>query len=133
MLPAVFGSSAVGAAGAVWSIFSKDERSLAIARNFALAGQTAELITSTIMERQASSVSRVGRPLHRGLSGIMWRTAEVLTFSALILSLRGRRRVSAGICGALGSLVLRFAVERAGNASAADARASFHQQRSNNS
>ena len=86
-----------------------------------------------IMEHHASAVPRVGRPFKRGWSGIMWRSAELLTLASMVVSFLPNRtrqtRVSAGVLGTLGSLLLRYTVEHLGTVSARDARASFHQQR----
>ncbi len=133
VLPILFGSSAMASVGSACEIFVDDAGQRRIVRAFGTIGQLVELTASVAMERQASVVPRVGRPLKRGLSGAMWRTAAVLTASSVIVSLlpnRSRRkRYAAGVLGTLGSVLMRFAVEHAGVVSARDARASFHQQR----
>ena len=133
VLPILFGSSAMASAGPACEIFLEDAGERRIARAFGTMGQLVELTAAVVMERQASVVPRVGRPLKRGLSGVMWRTAAVLTASSVIISLlpyRSRnKRFAAGVLGTLGSVLMRFAVEHAGVVSSRDARASFHQQR----
>ena len=100
-------------------------------------GRAGEVVAGIIMEHHASAVPRVGRPFKRGWSGLMWRTAEMLTVASLVVSLlpnrTRQRRVSAGVLGTLGSLLLRYTVEHFGTVSARDARASFHQQRAGHS
>jgi hypothetical protein len=82
-------------------------------------------------------VERVGRPLRRGFSGFLWRASAILTASSLLVTVlpieRRAKRIAAGVLGTLGSLALRFAVDKAGIASARDPRASFHLQRAQRS
>jgi hypothetical protein len=91
------------------------------------------VIAGTLMEHYASAVPRVGRPFKRGLSGLMWRSSELLTIASLALSMlpgrTRRKRVAAGVLGTIGSLLLRVTVEHIGTVSARDSRASFHLQR----
>jgi formate-dependent nitrite reductase membrane component NrfD len=133
VLPVLFGASGVAASAALFDLLYEDRRARAITRTFGIAGRTAELAAGFVMECHASRVPEVGRPLKRGLSGLMWRTAAVLTGASLVTLLlpnqNRKKRVVAGALGTAGSLLLRFAVDQAGKASAANARASFHQQR----
>lgn len=133
VLPVLFGSSAIASVGSLFELCEQSAPERRVTKTFGAAGQALELVAGLVMEKQASTVTRVGRPLRRGLSGAMWRTAELLTAGSLILSLQRNKsrgqRVTAGLLGTAGSLLLRFAVEHAGVASARDARASFHQQR----
>lgn len=137
MLPVLFGASAMSSLGSVFALFVQDPQERALAKAFGVAGQAAELAAGVAMEKQASSVPRVGRPFRRGLSGFLWRSAQVFTAAGLVASLlpnaRGKRRIVAGALAGLGSILTRFAVERAGTASARDARASFHLQRARRS
>jgi hypothetical protein len=75
----------------------------------------------------------VGRPFQQGVSGLLWRTAAVLSAGSLIVSLlpgkSRKKRIAAGVLGALGSALMRMSIEKLGTASALDARASFHLQR----
>ena len=93
----------------------------------------AEIGAAVLVERSAAKVPRVGQPLHRGMTGILWRTATVLSAASLALSLipgKSRKpRMAAGILGVAGSLCLRFAVHYIGDASARDPRSAFQQQR----
>jgi formate-dependent nitrite reductase membrane component NrfD len=133
MLPVLFGASAIASVGSLFELFVEDADERRVTKAFGSAGQIAEVTAGIVMERQASKVPRVGRPLKRGLSGVMWRTAALLTATSLAVGLlsnqtRGKR-VAAGVLGTVGSLLMRFAVEHAGVVSSRDARASFHQQR----
>jgi hypothetical protein len=133
VLPVLFGASAMASVGSVFEMFVADAGERRTTATFGIVGQLAELSASVTMEKQASVVPRVGRPLKRGLSGAMWKAAAVLTAASVAARLfpnRSRkRRMAVGLMGALGSLLMRIAVEHAGTASARDARASFHQQR----
>lgn len=127
MLPVLFGASAMSSLGSAFAMCVKSDEERRIAKVFGIAGQAVELAAGIAMEKQASRVSRVGRPLRRGFSGFLWRGAQVLTTAGLVLC---NKSVAAGALGLAGSLLLRFAVERAGTASVRDPRASFYLQRS---
>jgi formate-dependent nitrite reductase membrane component NrfD len=133
VLPILFGASAMSSVGSLFEMFIENTEERRITKVFGAVGQAAEIVASVVMEKQASVVPRVGRPLKRGLSGTMWRTAGLLTAGSLIVgALRNKtrqQRIAGGVLGTLGSLLMRFAVEHAGVVSARDARASFHQQR----
>jgi formate-dependent nitrite reductase membrane component NrfD len=133
VLPLLFGSSAVASAGALFDLMNMRGRASRITYVYGLGGRLAELTAGVAMERVASRVPAVGRPLKTGLSGFLWRTATALTVASVVtLVAQGRKPKGRAISGALGltgSLMLRFAVARAGEASARDPRASFHQQR----
>lgn len=132
-LPTLFGSSAMASVGSLFALFVENSEERRITKLFGVVGQVAEIASSIAMEREASVVSRVGRPLKHGLSGLLWRSASVLTLSSLVIGLMRNKtrqqRIASGILGTLGSLAMRFAVQHAGVVSARDARASFYQQR----
>lgn len=133
MLPVLFAASAITSVGSFFELLEQTPEEAQITKVFGTVGEIAELTCSIITERQASEVPRVGRPFQRGVSGVMWRTAAILTASSLLVGLlpnktRGKT-VASGVLGTLGSLLMRVAVEHAGNASARDPRASFHRQR----
>jgi formate-dependent nitrite reductase membrane component NrfD len=132
-VPVMFIASSAASAASVIDLISRHEGARAITRIFGTAGRVAEIAATVQAELAASAVPRVAEPLHRGGPGVLWRTATTLTAASLVISLLpGRRRsttVAAGILGIAGSLCLRFAVHYLTNASARDARASFHQQR----
>jgi formate-dependent nitrite reductase membrane component NrfD len=133
VLPVLFAASAMNSVGSVFEMFVEDPEERRITKAFGTTGQIAGMVAGIVMEKHASVVERVGRPFKQGLSGIMWKTAAVLTAtSAVVGVLPGRsrnKRIIAGALGTLGSLLMRFAIRRAGLASARDPRASFHLQR----
>lgn len=134
VLPALFLASGVASTGALLEVLpSRNLRERRMVRRVAVLGKVAELACARWYERAADRVPRVGRPLHAGLSGSLWRAATGLTLAGLALSvLPGRRRwkeAAAGALGLTGALTLRFAVQRAGKTSARDPRATFEQQR----
>jgi len=132
-MPFLFAASAAASAGSLLKFFELGEVGDRAAWAFGLAGGIAELAASAAVERQAAVVERVGRPLRGGLSGLLWKTARAFTAGGVVLALAPRRskaaRVASAICGAGGSLALRFAIFHAGKASARDPRATFEQQR----
>jgi hypothetical protein len=132
-LPWLFGASSMASMAAIFDLMSLTRREYAIVRTFGLVGRIAELAAGAAVEREASRVPSVARPLHEGASGALWTVAKVLTASSLVLTLmpgrwRGKRG-AAGILGALGGLAVRFAIFHAGKVSAMDPRATFQQQR----
>lgn len=133
VLPLLFASSAMASVGSAFEVFVQNDDERRITKAFGAVGQLAEITAAIVMEKQVSAVPRVARPLKCGLSGFMWKTAAVLTATSVAVGAlpNGSRskRVTAGVLGTLGSLLMRFSIEHAGVASARDARASFHQQR----
>ena len=97
-------------------------------RRFGLLARASDLVAARAVEREASRIERVGRPLRSGLSGALWRASAALTAASLGLSLLPRTRgvrALAGAAGLAGALAARTAVFYAGRASAADPRATF--------
>jgi formate-dependent nitrite reductase membrane component NrfD len=133
VLPVLFGASAVASAGSIYDLLYQNTRASRITYMFGLGGRVAELASSVAMERAAGRVPAVAKPFKQGASGVLWRTATVLTAASLATMLwRGRARngrIISGALGLAGSMAMRFAVHQAGKASALDPRASFHQQR----
>ena len=121
-------------AGSFLDFFDQTPAEAALTQAVGNAGRIGELIGAQAMQRTASKVKRVGRPFHKGFSGVLWHTAEALTLASFVVSVwpnpNKSRQIAAGVLGTLGSLLLRFTVEHAGTVSARDARASFHLQRS---
>ncbi|MGC2659728.1 MAG: NrfD/PsrC family molybdoenzyme membrane anchor subunit [Bryobacteraceae bacterium] len=132
LLPILFGASAIASAGGMFALFPHDPAQCFAVR-FGMIGQAAELVVSHAMERQVSKVPAVGRPLKKGRSGVLWKAAVVFTTAGLVINLlpgqSRAKRIAAGIFANLGSFSMRMAIHKAGEASALDARASFHQQR----
>jgi hypothetical protein len=132
-VPPMFVASGATAAASLLQLLRLDEREERIVRRFALTASAADLVAETAMEREASTVERVARPLHEGRSGALLRASKILTAAALVLTLGSRRwpalRRVAGILGTFGAIAAKFGVVEAGKASTADPRATFHQQR----
>lgn len=133
VLPVLFGCSAMATLGSAFELFSEDPDERRITKTFGMAGQIGEIAASMLLEKQVSIVPRVARPLKHGLSGMLWKTAAVLTATSVAVGALPNRsrnkRISAGVLGALGSALMRFAIEHAGTVSSRDPRASLRHQR----
>lgn len=135
-LPGYFGASSLVAATAALDLLPLDERERAVTHRLGIAAKAAELAAGERVERDADAVARVGRPLHEGVGGALWRAAKATTGASLALSVlpvparwRRRRRAVSAALATIGSLAGRFAVFHAGRSSARDPRATFDQQR----
>jgi len=133
VLPVLFGASALASAAALLDLVHEGDAGCAITHVAGAVGRIGELVAGEVLERRASRVERVARPLHEGVSGALWMASKVLTAASLAVSfwpgkLRQRRKIAAGLTTA-GSLALRFAIHYAGKASARDPRATFELQR----
>lgn len=135
--PALFAASGLVSATAALDLLGLDERERTITRRLGIAAKVAELVAEEATEHAADEVERVGRPLHQGASGAMWRLAKGATAASLATSVvpvpprwRGVRRRVAAVLGLTGAASLRFALFHAGVGSARDPRATFEQQRS---
>jgi formate-dependent nitrite reductase membrane component NrfD len=133
VMPLLFGASAVTSVGSLFELLPENPTGHRITKAFGIAGEVAELTASVLVEQQASAVPRVARPLRRGWSGFLWKAALGCTAISLLAGTAPKqtrnRQLAAGILGSVGSLLMRFAMERAGTVSASDPRASFHLQR----
>ena len=132
-LPLLFMASAVGSAGSLLELLPHSRREERVIRLFGALGKAAELLAGDAVQREASSLEVLGRPLRHGVTGALWQAARVCTAASLALSLRPRARrwtrVAGALVGSAGALALRFAVFRAGKASASDPQATFQPQR----
>lgn len=132
-LPWLFAASAVTGATALLDLMDLNEAEERAVTRLGVAAKAAELAAATAVEREASTVGRVGAPLHDGLSGALWKAAKAATAASLAISLMpGRtrwKRTAAGALATSGAVATRFAIWRAGVASARDPRATFEQQR----
>ena len=133
ILPLLFAASSMAGLASLLDLMPLSPAERDVARGFGTAGRVGELAAGMVMEREVSRIAEVGRPLHAGVSGALWKAAKVATAASLVLSLwpgRSRgRRIAAGVLGTAGAICLRFAVFQAGRASAADPHAAFAQQR----
>ncbi len=132
-LPAAFIGSAMAGAASILEIMDLTPAEHRVVRRFGIVGKAAELAGTFAIEREASRVAQVGKPVREGLSGALWKASKVLSAASLLttlLPLKSRRKHQvAGIVGSLGALGLRYAAMRVGRDSAADPRATFEQQR----
>jgi hypothetical protein len=128
-LPFVFAGSSAASAGGACALIAAPEHA-APARRLAVAGAALELAAGQAMERR---LGFVGEPYRKGLTGALATAAKVLTAAGgLTMLLAGRSRGGARTAGGLllaGSVCERFAVFRAGFASADDPRYTIVPQR----
>jgi hypothetical protein len=130
MLPALFGAGAAASAGAAATILTP-VRDASPARRLAIMGAAAELVATNVMEQKLGSLAE---PYHEGPSGTLARSAKVLTaVGAMAIGGWGHQRRSAAVLGGAallgGALAERFAVFRAGFASAKDPKFTVGPQR----
>ena len=135
-MPALFAASGLVAATSALELLDHDERDTALLRRLGTAAKAVDLVASEAVEHDADRLERVGRPLHDGASGAMWKTAKGCVAGSLAVSLvpvprgwRGWRRRLSAVLGTVGSLTTRFALFHAGVSSSRDPRATFEQQR----
>ena len=134
--PALFAASGLVAATSALDLLDHDERDEVLLHRLGVAAKVADLAASEAVEHDADRLERVGRPLHDGAPGAMWKTAKSCVAGSLAVSLlplpgrwrRWRRRLAA-VLGTAGSIATRFALFHAGTASARDPRATFESQR----
>jgi formate-dependent nitrite reductase membrane component NrfD len=129
-LPALFGAGAAASAGAAATIMTP-VRDAAPARRLAIIGAAAELVSTNVMEHELGSLAD---PYHEGASGTLTRTAKVLTaLGGMTIGGWGHRHRGAAVLGGAtllaGALAERFAVFRAGFASAKDPKFTVGPQR----
>ena len=135
-LPRLFAASAVAGTADVLDLLGPDEASERVTRTLGTMGKAAELAAAQQFQQAADEHPEVGRVLHEGVSGDLWTTSTALTSASLALSslpvprsLRRLRRIVSAVLGVAGGICLRFAVFRAGTASARDPQATFAPQR----
>ncbi|GEJ59022.1 NrfD/PsrC family molybdoenzyme membrane anchor subunit [Anaeromyxobacter diazotrophicus] len=132
-LPVLFGASGAAGAASLLELWPPGGTGDDVVHRFSLLGKTLELALGEVFAYEARRVPRVARPLRRGASGALWRTAQVLSAAGLAATALSRRgsplRRTAGLLGTLGALTLRFAILQAGRASARDPLATSEQQR----
>jgi hypothetical protein len=131
-LPALYVSSAAAGAAGFLHGRALEPGPRRAATTFGLVANAAELVAGEAVRREASAVERVGRPLEDGVSGTLWKAAKACTIAALALSVLPRTRRFSAALGLAGSIATKFAIFRAGIASARDPRATFDQQREGN-
>jgi formate-dependent nitrite reductase membrane component NrfD len=120
-LPFLFGGGAAASAGAAAALVTPAGHA-GPARRLAIGGAVAQLAAVRTMER---SLGELGEPYRRGSAGVLSRSAQLLSAAgAVALAASARRRPAGRVAGAsavlAGALLERWAVYRAGLASAAD-------------
>jgi len=119
-LPFLFAAGSAASAGAAATLLTPAGEA-GPARRLAIAGGAAELVVGEAMER---SLGAAAEPYETGASGRLSRAAKGLTAAGTALMALGRRRRGAVRTGAglvlAGAACERWAVYRAGFASAAD-------------
>lgn len=132
-LPLLFATSSATSTASLLQLFPQRGAEARAVRTLAIAGKAAELVAARAVAREVGRVKRAARPLHRGLSGGLWKAAEAMTAASLALDLfpvrRPWMRQAAGALGTAAALALRFSVYEQGKASTRDARAVADQQR----
>jgi formate-dependent nitrite reductase membrane component NrfD len=132
-LPGLFTASGVAGAASLLSFAALDDDEAAVLRRYGIAGKLGEMAASAALEREVGKVDAVVRPYRHGRSALLWRIAGACTAISLLLSLprrRARRREQlSAVTGVAGALLVKIAIAEAGQASAADPRATFQLQR----
>ncbi|HEX2902219.1 MAG TPA: NrfD/PsrC family molybdoenzyme membrane anchor subunit [Jatrophihabitans sp.] len=128
-LPFVFVGSAAAAAGGLGMALC-DKAEAAPARRLAVAGAAFELAAS---QRMTQSLGMAAEPLHQGAPGRMMRASKALTVAGAAGSLLAGRSRLAGVVSGIsllaGSVLTRFGIFEAGQASARDPRYTVVPQR----
>jgi DMSO reductase anchor subunit len=129
-LPLSFAASAAASAGAAAALATPVEHA-APARRLAIGGALIESAVTEIMEKR---LGELGEPYSEGVSGKLTMAAKALTVAGAALMAAGARRsrpvVAAGAAALLaGSVCERWAVFKAGFASAEDPRYTVAPQR----
>jgi formate-dependent nitrite reductase membrane component NrfD len=120
-LPFIFGMSAGASAGAAATLFLRP-RDAGPARRLAIGGVVVENAVMVAMEKR---LGMLAEPYRKGTSGkLTWAAKAATLAGAGLLAKRGRRDRGAAVAGSAlvltGEVLLRWAVFRAGFASAAD-------------
>lgn len=125
--------SGTAATGSFLSLLPLNAKEARAVHMFSLIGECGELLVANEIEKEASRVQRVARPLHDGLTGFLWQGAKVLTVASAVISIvpghSRKKRIAAGVLGTAAGICVRFAYFFAGKRSARDPRATFEQQR----
>jgi len=133
VMPVLFLASGTASAAALFDFLGVNHREHRAVAIFGAAGKMVELVAATELERQVAETPEAVRPLREGVSGLLWQSGKILTAASLALTLiprpSRRVRVLTGILGTAGALCVRFGIHYAGQQSALNPRATFHQQR----
>ncbi|MBV9302809.1 MAG: polysulfide reductase NrfD [Acidobacteriaceae bacterium] len=109
---------------------AKEARAIQV---FGLIGECGEILAAKQIEKEASQIEHVAKPLHDGLTGFLWQSAKALTVASAVVSIAPghsrKKRIAAGLLGTAAGICMRFAYFLAGKRSARDPHATFQQQR----
>ncbi len=134
LLPVLFSASGVGSAASLFDLCGGNPLERRAVTVFGTAGRLTELVVAELVERRLATVPEAVRPLQDGFSGVVWEAAKVFTAANLVLTIiphsSNYLRRTAGVFGTLGALCTRLSIHYAGQRSAMNPRATFHQQRS---
>jgi hypothetical protein len=130
LLPALFAAGSAGSAGGA-AVMVVPPPAAGPARRLAVASTAATLAIAQVMEKR---LGMVGEPYKHGLPGVAYKASKLLSAAgAAALALGGRRSRRAAVAGGAvllaGELALRFAVFKAGDASARDPKYTVEPQR----
>ena len=132
-LPLLFMSSAVAGAGSLLELLPHASHEAKVLHLFSTMGKVGELMAGVAVQHEASGLEVLERPLKQGVPGTLWKAARVCAAASLALGLwPGQRKwmkVAGALLGTAGAIATRFAVFRAGKASAKDPQATFQMQR----
>jgi hypothetical protein len=131
-LPPVFVASAAASTASAMEMLPLSPTEQRVARRMAVAGKLSSFGADLALERQLKKIEQVGRPLDRGLSGALWKTAKVCKAASLVCSVLPRKpawlRVTGGLLGTAGALCTRFSLFHGGRASSRDPHATVAMQ-----
>jgi formate-dependent nitrite reductase membrane component NrfD len=129
-LPFIFGSSAAASAASACTLFLHP-KDAGPARRLAIGGVIAENALTLAMEKR---LGMLAEPYHKGTSGkLAWAAKATTTAGAALLAKSGRRHRKGAVAGSAlvltGEVLLRWAVFKAGFASARDPKYTIVPQR----
>jgi len=133
LMPVLFMASGAASAAAWIDLLGGNAQEHRAAGIFSLTGKVVELTAAALLEREVAQVPEVVRPLREGVSGALWQAGKMFSAVSLVFALVPKpspvlRRVTA-ILATAGALCIRFGIHYAGQRSAMNPRATFHQQR----
>jgi formate-dependent nitrite reductase membrane component NrfD len=133
IMPVLFLASATASASSLFDVLGSNETEAKAIHAFGIAGKIAELGAAAALEYNVASVGEAVKPLQQGVSGLLWRCGKIFSTTSLVLSLYRKPsrslRIATGLFGTAGALCVRFGIHYAGQRSAMNPRATFHQQR----
>ena len=133
IMPFLFLASAAASASSLFEMAELTEVQDRAVKTFGIVGKAAEYACMELLEREVARVPQVAEPLRNGFGAMLWKAGKGFAIASAVLSLlpnRSRKlRIADGVFGTAASLCVRFGIHYAGQRSAGDPRATFHQQR----